>query len=65
MTLTRTTRILTAALAVVTLGLGSIALAQPGEGGGRRGGHGFGPGGFGRGGPGDRADRASLCASSI
>jgi periplasmic protein CpxP/Spy len=52
MTLTRTTKLLTAALAVITLGLGGIALAQPGEGGGRRG-HG-GPGGFGfhRGGPG-------------
>ena len=56
MTLTRTTKILTAALAVITLGLGSIAMAQPeGDGGGRRfGRHGFGPGGFGmgRGGPG-------------
>jgi protein CpxP len=51
MTLTRTTKFLTAALAVITLGLGTIAMAQP-EGGGRRGGHGFGPGGFGRGGPG-------------
>jgi protein CpxP len=54
MTLTRTTRLLTAALAVITLGLGTIAMAQPpdGGGGGRRGHHGFGPGGFGRGGPG-------------
>jgi periplasmic protein CpxP/Spy len=51
MTLTRTTKLLTAALAVITLGLGSIALAQPGDGGGRRGGHGFGRG-FGPGGPG-------------
>ena len=52
MTLTRTTKILTAALAVITLGLGGIALAQDGQGGVRRG-HGFGRGEFGfRGGPG-------------
>jgi periplasmic protein CpxP/Spy len=50
MTLTRTTKILTAALAIITLGLGGIAMAQDGGGGGRRG-HG-GPGGFFRGGPG-------------
>lgn len=47
----RTTKLLTAALAVITLGLGSAAMAQPGDGGGRRGGHGFGRG-FGPGGPG-------------
>jgi periplasmic protein CpxP/Spy len=52
MTLTRTTKILTAALAVITLGLGSIALAQPEGGGGRRFGHGFGHGRGGPGGPG-------------
>lgn len=56
MKLNRTTKLLTAALAVITLGLGSIAMAQPpadgGNGGGRRGhfGRGFGPGG--PGGPG-------------
>jgi protein CpxP len=50
MTLTRTTKLLTAALAVITLGLGSIAMAQPEGGGGRRGGHHFGRGG--PGGPG-------------
>jgi protein CpxP len=50
MTLTPTKKILTAALAVITLGLGSIAMAQPEGGGGRRGGHHFGPGG--PGGPG-------------
>jgi protein CpxP len=54
MKLNRTTKLLTAALAVITLGLGSIAMAQPpdGGGGGRRGhfGRGFGPGG--PGGPG-------------
>ncbi len=63
MTMTRTTKLLTAALAVITLGLGSIAMAQPPEGGGgRRGGHGFGRG-FGPGGPVDRR-LAFLCASS-
>jgi Spy/CpxP family protein refolding chaperone len=51
MNLKRTTKILTAALAVITLGLGGIAMAQPGDGGGRRGGHHFGRG-FGPGGPG-------------
>jgi periplasmic protein CpxP/Spy len=51
MTLTRTTKLLTAALAVITLGLGGIAMAQTDGGGGRRGGHGFGRG-FGPGGPG-------------
>ena len=55
MTLTRTTKFLTAALAVITLGLGSIAMAQsqaqPGDGGGHRGGRHFGRG-FGPGGPG-------------
>ena len=53
MKLSRTTKLLTAALAVITLGLGSIAMAQPGagDGGGRRGhfGRGFGPDGPGRG----------------
>jgi protein CpxP len=50
MTLTRTTKLLTAALAVITLGLGSIAMAQPEGREGRRGGHHFGRG-FGPGGP--------------
>jgi periplasmic protein CpxP/Spy len=55
MKLSRTTKLLTAALAVITLGLGSAAMAQP-EGGGRRGGHGFGRG-FGPGGPGGPGGR--------
>src|SRR5262245_53092588 len=51
MKLNRTTKLLTAALAVITLGLGSAAMAQPDGGGRRGGGHGFGRG-FGPGGPG-------------